>query len=156
MEQHSAEVWVKVISVWSFVAAAGSALLAILGFFMFLGGAMIAGGMETGDAETDALAATGVFGLVAAFGIVIVVIAFAFAVLYIIRGVGLWKHRNWARIITIVMAWIIGVLNVLMLLMSLVVFDIVSVLMYLVVTVICAAELWLLQFEPTVKGLFAK
>jgi len=62
-----------------------------------------------------------------------------FALIYLIVGYGLWTHKNWARIVTIIMS-AFGVLAILKL-------DLVS-------AVLGGIGLWLFAFEPTIAGLF--
>ena len=65
----------------------------LLGLGFLLGGAAISRMMES---------AGGVV-ITASMGAVIGVVCLAFAVLYVIDGVGLLKLKNWARVLTIVL-----------------------------------------------------
>jgi hypothetical protein len=74
-------------------------------------------------------------GLAGVVGIIISLLFFALAILYFIAGLGLWKHRNWARILTLVLA-------------------VLSLFSFPIGTIIGALGIWLFGFEKAVISLF--
>ena len=71
-------------------------------------------------------------GMVVGFSAVIGGVMLVFAILYFAVGYGLWKLKNWARIITIILSGLGAVLGVLGLLGSLMAFEIFSLVFQLV------------------------
>ena len=93
---------VTVIAILDFI---GAALCLLMGILSVVGaGAGIMGAM--GQGGQGAAAGGGVLAVIAGF---ITVFAFVGAAISALLGWGLWKLKNWARLITIVFA-IIGVL----------------------------------------------
>lgn len=92
MEQHTAEVWVKVISIVGIVLAAIGALV---GLIILLGGSFL--GSFVGAILPGAIG--GMFGaLFAVLGIVVLIVSAFEIYLYIQLG----KYVNWARIVVLV------------------------------------------------------
>jgi uncharacterized membrane protein (DUF2068 family) len=74
-------------------------VLALLGGILFMvGGGFIANMMNQNQANGAGAGAGLMVGLGAAFGVVFIIIG----LLYLLIGVGMWKVKNWARILTIV------------------------------------------------------
>lgn len=161
MEEHSAQVWIKIFSVWSFVAAGVMLLATIISMFFVLVGAVgssvpLEGNTPEETADLLAVQQSGIFQLIAVLGGFAVVFFSLLVIVYIIRGVFLWKHRNWARILTIVMAWIMGVLSLIFLPLHLLSLSFGTAFLTLIALGICVLEIIMLQFNPVVKVLFAR
>jgi uncharacterized membrane protein (DUF2068 family) len=75
-------------------------------------------------------------GLFAGFGVIIGVVFIALGVFYAIAGFGLWSHKPWARIVTLVLS-------------------VISLFSFPLGTIIGALGIWLFGFEENVKALFA-
>ncbi len=143
----------------------GITILAILGFLfgllmaglaaiIFVSGAalgaMLAGAAaEGGEAAADA----SMMGMVAGFSAVIGGVMLVFAILYFAVGYGLWKLKNWTRIITIVLSGLGAAFGLLGLLGSLMAFEIISLVIQLVILAIYGWVLWYL-FQSHVKEAF--
>ncbi|MFH1401343.1 MAG: hypothetical protein ABIH41_07545 [Nanoarchaeota archaeon] len=143
MEKSTAQTIVKVAAILAWIDAGATALLALL---FFVGGPILAqflpSVLPVGELGIDVTAS-----LIGAAAILVGVFFFAFAVLDFFIGKGLWFHKNWARILVLVIAWIGGV-GALISLFSGNPGNIVGL-------VINGALVWLFQFEKTVVGLFA-
>ena len=92
-------------------------------------------------------------GAMAGAGAIIGGVMLVFALLYFAVGYGLWKLKNWARIITIVLSGLGAALGVLGLLGSLMAFEIISLVFQLIFVAIYAWILWYM-FQPHVKEAF--
>jgi len=97
----------------------GVTILAILDFigavFCILGGiGMIAGGglMASIMSQQQAQGAGAGAGFLAGLGALAAVVFLVLAAIYVLLGVGLWKLKNWARIITVVLT-ALGVISTL-------------------------------------------
>lgn len=88
--------WVKAISIWYYI---GAAFLALLGLAMILGGSFL-GTLLSTVPGAEAVSSALIGGVI----IVVGVIVLGIAVLYFFIGKGLWKGKNWARIVAIVFA----------------------------------------------------
>ena len=89
-------------------------------------------------------------GMVAGFSAVIGGVMLVFAILYFAVGYGLWKLKNWTRIITIVLSGLGAAFG---LLGSLMAFEIISLVIQLVILAIYGWVLWYL-FQSHVKEAF--
>jgi len=125
MDNKTAVVIVKVFAVLAFIGAA----MGIIGGLMT---------MVVGAAFGSMLGPIG-----AAVGGFAGIFMIAFGVLAIFVGIGLWKHKNWARIVTLVFA-VLGALS-----------SLVTLPASIVPLIICGVEIWLFGFEKTVKSLFS-
>lgn len=125
MEQQTAQTIVKVFAVLAWIGAAFSILS---GLGMLLGSGPLAALMSNGG---DAAAASLLGALGAALGVVMLVVG----ALYVFVGRGLWKHKSWARIVTLI-------------------FAVLSLFAFPIGTIIGAIEIWLFGFQKDVKGLF--
>jgi len=129
MEKGTAEVIVKIYAILAWLGA----LFCVIGGLVIIVGGGILGSL-------DAAFGTGVMGgIFGALGVVLGIFMLALAVLEVFVGIGLWKHQNWARIVTLVFS-ALGVLSILSL-------DIIGF-------VIGGLGVWLFGFEKTVVGLF--
>ncbi len=125
MEKNTAETIVKVYAILAWI---GALLMLIAGLAMFVGPAFMGSfGMMRGFGAMGGLWT----GAAVLFGILFLVLA----VLYLFGGLGLWRHKEWARILTIVLS-------------------VLSLFSFPIGTIIGAIGIWLFGFEPTVKGLF--
>jgi hypothetical protein len=104
-----------------------SAVLAVIGGILLLGGSSLAGAVEWGN-QTFATIGRGL-----AIGLAIVL--FALAALDLAVGLGLLSHARWAR----VLALVIGTLNLFS---------------FPIGTIIGLITIWLLGFDEGVKALF--
>jgi len=120
MDKNTAQTVVKVLAVLYWIGAGLSALGALMSLF---GSGL---GMMGG----------GVFGgLFGALMSIIGIVMLALAVLYAFVGYGLWMHKNWARIVALVLA-VIGLLG------------------FPIGTIVGAVIIYLLGFDKEVKDLF--
>jgi len=120
MDKSSAKTAVKIIAILYWV---GAALGIIAGITMIFGGSFLGSMMPAGGGFMA--------GLFAIMGFILLVIG----IVDIFVGFGLWKFRNWARIVAIV-------------------FAVISLLSFPIGTIIGIAIIYLLAFEKTVKSLF--
>lgn len=145
MKKSTAETWVKVFSVLSYVSG---------GFLLLISLAAILGLSVAGDVALElGLAGSLVFILLAAVVIVLLILA----ALEILIGWGLWTYRNWARILLLVFAYLSIVWSVTSTLLTTggSAFDVVSSIGVSIVTIaISALQIWLFQFSPSVVKLF--
>ncbi len=135
---------VTVLAVLNFLGAGLYALLAVLFFLIGAGGA--ASGMMS---EMGGGAAAFLLGLGAAVGVILLI----FAAIGLAIGIGMWKLRNWARIVTIVLVGLSLLLGVLGLLGSLIAFELVSLIFQAIFVALYAWIIWYL-FQPHVKQAF--
>jgi len=134
-------VGVTILAVLAFVAAWGLVLMALLSL---LGGALV-----------SSLGARGV-GMMAGLGAAVIAVFFLIlAAVEVVVGIGLWKLRNWARIVTIVLCGLSFLGAVLSILnpFHIHVFFFLFLLRRLIYAAIYAWILWYL-FQPNVKQSF--
>ena len=133
---------VTIIAVLAFL---GAALLVLGALFSLLGGMLV-----------STMAASRMGALAGVGAAVIAVFLLIAAVVDIVVGVGLWKLKNWARIITIVLTGI-GLLGSVLSIISpfgqIHVFFFVFLIRRLILAAIYAWILWYL-FQPNVKQAF--
>jgi hypothetical protein len=138
---------VTVIAVLFFIGAVFSILLGILAMF---GGGLLATLMSQSGSQGAGAGA----GLFAGLGIGIGIVILVFGALYILVGWGLLKLKEWARIVTIVLAGL-GVLGALFGLVGVFThFGAIIVFWTLVRLAICGWIIWYL-LQPQVKAAFA-
>ena len=135
---------VTVLAVLNFLGAGLYALLAVLFFLIGAGGA--ASGMMS---EMGGGAAAFLLGLGAAVGVILLI----FAAIGLAIGIGIWKLRNWARIVTIVLVGLSLLLGVIGLLGSLISFELGSLIFQAIFVALYAWIIWYL-FQPHVKDAF--
>ncbi len=135
---------VTVLAVLNFLGAGLYALLAVLFFLIGAGGAA-SGVMD----EMGGGAAAFLLGLGAAVGVILLI----FAAIGLAIGIGMWKLRNWARIVTIVLVGLSLLLGVIGLLGSLIAFELVSLIIQAIFVALYAWIIWYL-FQPHVKQAF--
>ncbi len=135
---------VTVLAVLNFLGAGLYALLAVLFFLIGAGGA--ASGMMS---EMGGGTAAFLLGLGAAVGVILLI----FAAIGLAIGIGMWKLRNWARIVTIVLVGLSLLLGVLGLLGSLISFELGSLIFQAIFVALYAWIIWYL-FQPHVKQAF--
>lgn len=101
---------VKIISVLSFIGSGLLFMLALLFVFVAMAYPSL---LESGELEqsftTEEVQQMQALGDIAPVFYAVAVITVLFAMLYLAIGIGLWKGKNWARILTIAlsMLWII-------------------------------------------------
>jgi len=134
MEESTAVTVVKVFAVLNWIGSA-FAILAGLGMAV-LGPAMFSFMATSGDAV-----GTGMMGIIGGFPMVAGIVLLALGVVGIFVGLGLWRHQNWARIVTLIFA--------VLLLLSLFSGNFLG-------AIIGAIQVWLFGFDKTVIGLFKK
>ncbi len=135
---------VTILAILNFLGAGLYALLAVLFFFIGAGGA--ASGMMS---EMGGAAAAFLLGLGAAIGVILLI----FAAIGLAIGIGMWKLRNWARIVTIVLVGLSLLLGVIGLLGSLISFELGSLIFQAIFVALYAWIIWYL-FQPHVKQAF--
>ncbi len=135
---------VTVLAVLNFLGAGLYALLAVLFFLIGAGGA--ASGMMS---EMGGGAAAFLLGLGAAVGVILLI----FSAIGLAIGIGLWKLRNWARIVTIVLVGLSLLLGVIGLLGSLIAFELGSLIFQAIFVALYAWIIWYL-FQLHVKQAF--
>ena len=149
MERSTAETIVKVFAVLTWINAGLCALIAL---FFILGG-LAFGAFIAALFRWEGFAG----GVVLLFSLLSAAFFLACGLLDYIVGRALWRHKNWARILILVLAWIGAAWVALGLLMSMfagAVAFLMQLLMTAVVGALLAFEIWFFQFEPTVKELF--
>jgi uncharacterized membrane protein (DUF2068 family) len=133
------------ITILAVLAFLGSALLVVGALFSLLGGMLVS---TLGSSRLGMLAGVGA-ALIAAFLLIA-------AVVDVVVGVGLWKLKNWARIITIVLIGI-GLLGSVLSIISpfghMHVFFFMFLIRRMILAAIYAWILWYL-FQPNVKQAF--
>jgi hypothetical protein len=139
MEQHTAEVWVKVISIVGIVCASIGVLV---GLGLTLGGSFLSSFMSLLIPSFGTGAGIGALigSLVVVFGIFILIIAAFEIYLY----VSLMKYKNWARIVVLVFTGL-GVLGALFSLPS-----------GIVGLILSGGIFYLLAFQKEIVALFTK
>ena len=135
---------VTILAILNFLGAGLYALLAVLFFLIGAGGA--ASGVLD---EMGGGAAAFLLGLGAAVGVILLI----FAAIGLAIGIGMWKLRNWARIVTIVLVGLSLLLGVLGLLGSLISFELGSLIFQAIFVALYAWIIWYL-FQPHVKQAF--
>jgi hypothetical protein len=138
-------VGVTILAVLYFLGAVGCLLAGIL---------MIVGGGFMATLISQQTQASGVgAGFLAGLGAVLGVVIFIFAALYVLLGWGLWKLKNWARIVTIVLA-ALGIAGALLgLAGAFLHFGMFLLVLTLVRLAICGLILWYL-LQPNVSAAF--
>ncbi|MGH9775930.1 MAG: hypothetical protein ACRD50_13395 [Candidatus Acidiferrales bacterium] len=81
------------VTILAVLAFLGAACTLLVGFAMLVGGA----------AFSRMLSASPGAAMLAGMGAALGVVCLLFAVLYLAIGVGLWKLKNWARVLTLVL-----------------------------------------------------
>ncbi len=135
---------VTVLAVLNFLGAGLYALFTVLFFLIGAGGA--ASGMMS---EMGGGAAAFLLGLGAAVGVILLI----FSAIGLAIGIGLWKLRNWARIVTIVLVGLSLLLGVIGLLGSLIAFELGSLIFQAIFVALYAWIIWYL-FQLHVKQAF--
>jgi len=135
---------VTVIAVLAFV---GTAFLVIFGILAFLGGAFI-GAMIGSGVQAQGSGAAGA-GLGAFIGAIIGVIFLVMAAVYLICGIGLWKLKEWGRMLTIV----ITAIGMVLALFNLLHFHPITMFFILVRLGIGGLIIWYLS-QPQIKAAF--
>jgi len=131
---------VTILAILAFIGA-GCLVLACLLFL--LGGAMM-----------SSMSAFPRFGMMAGMGSAILgIVLLGLAALYIVIGLGLWKLREWARILTIVVAGLGLLVNGFAILGPLMTFHIIFVIWR---AIILGLDVWVIVylFQPHVKKAF--
>ncbi len=131
---------VTVISVLGFI---GAGLLFLAAFGMFVGGALI-----------SSMAARPGIGMMAGIGGVIVGLVFlGIAIVYLVLGIGLWKLREWARILTVVFIGLGIVFNGFNMLLSVQHFHVFRLFFQ---AIFVAVDVWIVVYllKPEVKQAF--
>lgn len=137
----------------------GVTILAVLYFlgavFCLLGGIgmMMGGGMMATLLTQQGQGSGGAAGLMAGLGAALGVVILIFAALDALLGWGLWKLKNWARIITIVLMVISIGLQLFGLVGILAHFNLFSLILSVVFIAIYAWIVWYL-LQPNVKAAF--
>lgn len=138
----------------------GVTVIAILyflsaGLFILLGIGLIAGGSLAGMAASGGGGPEGAaaMGMLAGLGVVGAVISIGFALLPGITGFGLWKLKNWGRIIALIFAGLGALGQVAQVLMSLVSMEIITL---IVGGCMLAINVWIFLYllKPHVKAAF--
>lgn len=137
-------VGVTILAILNFI---GAACCLLGGIAMILGGGVIATMMSQQGAGASGILA----GLGAAAGVFIIIIGGVGALV----GFGLWKLKEWARIVSIVLAGISGALQLLGLLGTLAHFNILAVIWGVFWLAIDALIIWYL-LKPEVKAAFQR
>jgi hypothetical protein len=139
---------VTIIAILYFLNAAVTILagLALLGIGSVAG--LAAGGGKAGAPEGAAA-----IGFLVGLGVVGAVICFIFAALPLATGIGLWKLKNWGRVIAIVLGVIWACFQALGLLGSLMHFEIFSMMVGLIML---GLNVWIILYlmKPHVKAAF--
>lgn len=156
MQRDTALTIVKVVAVLEWVGAAFGILLALL--FM-LGGPLIAQTVLAQMPQEDLgmMAASDMLSYLQLGLIVFGVFLLLLCGLGILTGIGLWRLRNWGRILELISSWFAGIWGIFGILGSFggsttdVLF---GVFVNGLMVAISAVFIWLFQFEPTVVGLF--
>ena len=138
---------VTVLAILDFI---GAGLCVLMGLLMMLGGGFLASFISGQGGQGSAGAAGILAGLGAVAGVFIIIIGGGVSALL---GFGLWKLKEWARIITIVLAGIGGAFQLFGLLGSLAHFNLFAIVWSLFWTAIDALIIWYL-LKPEVKAAF--
>jgi len=132
MEQHTAEVWVKVICILGYI---GVALGFLGGIFLLVGGGFIV-------SMLSAMLPTGANTLLTTMTVVGGILFIVFAIVGFLVYMNLWKYKNWARIVIVIFS-ALGVLGA--------IFSLPAGIISLIIN---GGILYLLAFDKTVKALF--
>lgn len=147
MDERTAQKIVSVIAVLHSIVAGLAGLLAII----------IGSTAFSGMARRDSLGE-----LIAFVGIVLATIFALYAVLYGLTGYGLWKRRNWGRVLLVIISAIgvvMGVLSgftLLGIVQSFIFHDAVALTGLLILGGISGLLLWLFGFQQDVVRVFGK
>ncbi len=151
MERDSAITVVRVLAVLELVGAGFGFLLSIL---FLIGGPLLAASIVQ---EDPALATIGS----AFLGVILIVLGVFFlilAVLSLLSGIGLWRMRNWGRILSLIGSWFSILWCVLNLVGLLRAWPepgaLASFIGNLFGLAVSAAWVWLLQFQPDIVAVF--
>lgn len=137
-------VGVTILAILNFI---GAAFCLLAGIGMILGGGVIATMLSQQGAGASGILA----GLGAAAGVFMIIIGGAGALV----GFGLWKLKEWARIVSIVLAGISAALQLLGLLGSLAHFNVFAVIWSVFWVAIDGLIIWYL-LKPEVKAAFQR
>lgn len=158
MERSSAVNWVKAVAILNWISAFFGFFFGILFLFSSSYAAEIVTqiAMEEGvilDAQALIEAQMAITAFFIGFGILLVVLS----ILSVFIGFGLWRHRNWARILTLISLWLGVVWLVVDMTISL--FDgLIAVLIhgvfFIIGMLISGFFLWLFHKEPNTVSLF--
>lgn len=129
MELSTAQTVVKVFAILNWI---GSAFAIIAGIMVFIVGPTMLLALAGGEASS-----IGVF--IAGLTVIIGVFAILFGIISVPVGLGLWRHKNWARIVVLIFA-VLAVLSV---------FG-----GNFLGAIIGALQIWLFGFDKTIIGLF--
>jgi hypothetical protein len=138
---------VTVLAVFQFIGAGFCVVLALL---MMVGGTFVAAILGNAARGNGGTAMAGMGAIIGVVGGVFLLIL---AALYGALGWGMWGLKNWARIVTIVLAAIGACLQVLGLMGSLMHFHIFALLWAIIWLGVDAAIIWYL-LQPQVKAAF--
>jgi hypothetical protein len=140
MEESHARVITKIIAVLSFIGAL--LMLGLAGIIAVAGGLGAAGPLAE-------------LGSAAAFvGGSIAVVFVLIAIYSLVTGIGLWRMRNWGRIMFLIGAWIdlvFGVINLATSFAGFMIADIIGAIIGLAIT---GFFIWFFQFNDVVRSLF--
>jgi len=126
MDRSTAE---TVVKIYAILAWLGALLSLGVGLMMMFGSAFFSSfGMMAGYPAMMG-------NLWAGFAIVVGIVMLVFAALYVVAGLGLWLHKEWARILALVLS-------------------VLSLFSFPFGTLLGAFGIWIFGFEPTVKELF--
>lgn len=139
---------VTVLAILQFI---GAGMCVIFGLLMLVGGPFVAA--MIGSRMNGAEGSSAVAGMGAVIGVVGGVFCLIMAALYGVVGWGMWGLKNWARMVTIVLAAIGGLLQALGMMGSLVHFHIFAVLWHMIWIGVNAVIIWYL-LQPQVKAAF--
>ena len=139
-------VGVTIISILQFL---GAAFLILAGIGLIVGGGMI-GSLISRNSQ---LSGPGLVGFMAGLGAVVAVFFFVFAAIGATLGWGMWQLKNWARIITLVFACVGIFFGGLWLFLSLLHFNVISMVFLGIRLAINALIIWYL-LQPHVRAAF--
>ena len=144
MEASRARIVIKVIAILKIIGSIGLVLLGSL--FAYLNSLAAAGILP--DPNVDQAAAAPILAVLA-------MVFFALAVVSALIGVGLWRMRNWARIIYLTGVWLGLALSVLIIASNLAEGqDVPSILIGLVMFALSALMLYVFQFNDDIRTQF--
>lgn len=139
------------VTILAILAFIGTACLAILGLLSFVGGAFI-GAMIGGAAQQHGAGAAGA-GFGAMLGAFVGIFFLFAAVLDLCCGIGLWRLKEWGRILTIVLCGVAVVLGAVGLLTSMLHFNMILMMWRVFWLAIDVLIIWYLT-QPQVKAAF--
>jgi hypothetical protein len=131
MERTTADAITKLYAILSWLGALGWLLT---GLGLLLGGPILGSLADAGQITTGGTT-TGEF--LSTLGVTGAVVMFVMALLALAVGVGLWRHSNWARVLTIL-------------------FAVLSLLAFPIGTVYGIITIWLFGFQDDIKALFGR